>query len=113
MALAQGQKPGEMINIGIGDEYRPDWRLPLRAARVQAGRRNDLLAEIRRSVEKQPALTIGADGERGLAARLNAFIPAPGQCADRAQTIPLRKSAARRRAQDNNAQDARQSSNFE
>src|SRR3984893_5569855 len=63
LLLAKSQKPGEMIDLGIGDEDRPDRRMPLRAAWVQARRRDDLLAEIRRCVQKHPVLAIGADGE--------------------------------------------------
>ncbi len=63
MLLTKGQKPGEMIDIGIGDKNGLDGRLPLRTTRVQTGRSDDLLAEIGRGVEKQPALAVGADGE--------------------------------------------------
>ena len=83
--------------------------MPLRAARMQARRRDDLLAQIRRRIEKQPALAVGADRERGLAARLDALIAAPGKLTDRAEAIPLGKAAARRRTEDENAQGARQS----
>ena len=63
LLLAQGQKPGEVIDIGIGDKNGPDGRLPLRTTWVQAGRSDDLLAEIGRGGEKQPALAVGANGE--------------------------------------------------
>ena len=76
---------------------------------MQARRSDDLLAEIRRRVEKQPTLAVGTYGERGLAARFDAIIPAPGKLADGAEAIPLRKAAARRRTQDENAQGASQS----
>src|SRR5450631_2420582 len=102
LLFTQGQKPGEMIDIGVGNKNRLDRRLPLRATRVQARRSDDLLAEIWRGIQKQPAGAVSTDGERGLAARLDAFIPAPGQLANRAEAIPLRKAAARRRTQDEN-----------
>ncbi len=83
-----------MIDVAIGDEDGRDRRLPLRAARMQARRRDDLLAEIRRRVQEQPSLAVAADRQARLAARLDALIAAPGELADRAEAIPLRKAAA-------------------
>jgi hypothetical protein len=61
LLLAQRQEAREMIDIGVCDKDGTDWRLPQAAAGMQAGGRYDLLAEIRRSIEKKPALAIGAD----------------------------------------------------
>ena len=87
-----------MINLAIGDKNSAERRVPGRAAWMQAWRGDDLLAEIRRGVQKQPALAVGADRERRLAARLDALVTVPGQLAHRTQAIPLRNAAARRRA---------------
>src|ERR1019366_5384416 len=48
---------------------------------MQARRSDDLLAEIRGRIEKQPTLAVGTYGERGLAAWFDAIIPAPGKLA--------------------------------
>ena len=84
-----------MIDIGIGKENGRNRRLPFGTARVQLRRGKDLLAQIRRSIQKQPALPVRADSQRGLASRLDTLIPAPGELAVGTEAIPLGKATAR------------------
>lgn len=58
-----------------------------------------LLAQIRRCVQKEPVLAIATDGETGLSAGLCRRIKRAGPATGRRVGIPLRKTAARRRPQ--------------
>ncbi len=82
-----------MIDIGIGDKNRANRRLPGTPTRMKARRRDDLLAQVWRSVQKEPALAIGADRKARLASRFDALIAVPSKLADRTKAIPLRKAS--------------------
>ena len=77
-------------------------RLPPRGC--SARRRLDLRAQIGRGVEQRPALAVGRHGEARLRARTHARVAGPGEPADIAVTIPLRKAAARRRTEHDGGQ---------
>ena len=49
-------------------------------------------------------MAIAADGDAGLGARRDAWVPAPGELANGAMAIPLRIAAAGRRAEDDELQ---------
>src|ERR1700750_3467857 len=65
-------------------------------------RRDQLLAQIGRGVDQEPVLAVRADGNRGLRASKFGML---GSCrpAHRTPAIPLRNTAACRRAQDDDA----------
>ena len=56
LPLAQREQPRRVIDVGIGQENGGDRRVASLAARLHGGGREDLLAEIDRGVEQEPAL---------------------------------------------------------
>src|SRR5258707_7914114 len=69
-AFAQDEQAKRMIEVGVGEENSGDGTAA-RCARWwrQGGKRFDLLADIRRGVEKEPALAVRAQRHAGLRAR--------------------------------------------
>ena len=89
LSLAQAQKAGDMVDIGIGEHHGPDGRRAQRRVRagLQFGRPADLLANVGRGVEHDPAVPVGGGGK----ARLRPFAPplprGPRGSADRCSSI--------------------------
>ena len=104
LALAQGEQSRRVVDVGVGEQRGGDRRTPALAFRLHRGRRQDLLAQVDRGVEQQPALAVGADREARLRARLHAPIAVPGKAADAAVTIPLRHAATPSRAENERAE---------
>ena len=83
LALAQRQQAGDVVDVAIGQHDRRDRAMPRRRFRMQRRRRQDLLAQVGRGVEQDPALPVGADRERALRAPARRRICSPGTPADR------------------------------
>src|SRR4029077_3379107 len=66
---------------------------------MQRLRLPELLREVGRSVDQEPAFTVGAHGKARLRARTHARVTLPCQGACGATTVPLRKTTSRRRAE--------------
>ena len=75
LALAQGQKAGRRIDLGVGQDDGADRRMAPFALRMQRGRRQDLLAQIDRGVEQDPVLSVDAERDAHLRARLDPLSP--------------------------------------
>ena len=99
LALAQSQKAGRGIDLGVGEHDRADRRVAPLAPGVERGRRQDLLAQIDRGVEQEPVFAVDGEREAGLGARLHPRVAAPGEAADPAAAVPLRHAAAGARAE--------------
>src|SRR5262249_56921263 len=63
---------------------------------LQRRRRRDLLAQVQEGVEQDDALAVGRDRKARLGAALDARITVPGQTADWAAAVPLRKTTSGR-----------------
>lgn len=91
-AFAQGQQPGDRIDLAIGEQHPGNGRVPHLASLGMQGRGGrNLLADIGRSVDQEPVLTVRADGGRsliGALGRVAARCPAIGTAA-----VPLRNAA--------------------
>ena len=96
-AFAQGQQPGDRIDLAIGEQHPGNGRVPHLASLGMQGRGGrNLLADIGRSVDQEPVLTVRADGGRsliGALGRVAARCPAIGTAA-----VPLRNAATCRGA---------------
>jgi hypothetical protein len=71
---------------------------------MQDGRSANLCAQIGGSVDQEPSLAVGGHRNARLRARLHPWIACPSQPANRAATIPLRKTTTRRRTEDDGDQ---------
>ena len=94
LALAQSQKAGRGIDLGVGQDDGADRRMAPLALGLERGRRQDLLTQIDRGVEQEPVFAVDAEREAGLGARLDSRVAAPGEAADAAAAVPLRHAAA-------------------
>jgi hypothetical protein len=103
-ALTQAQQAGDLVDLTAGQHYGLDRTAAQIAAGVQCRGGADLRAEIGGCVEQRPGLAVGRHCEPALGARFHPRIAGPRQGADRTIAIPLRISAARRRAEHNGAQ---------
>src|SRR5262245_15475435 len=77
-----------------------------RTAWMQSGEPFDLLADLRRGIEENPALAVRADGDRLLRSRRRANAPGANAAAVWTATVPLRKPAACRRPQHADAHES-------
>ena len=98
-ALAQHRQSPDVVDVGIGEEHAAD-RRTARRTRVQRYEGFDLLGDVGRAVEEQPAFTVGAYRQT----RLRAARRAAGArlAAVKASAVPLRHAAAGGRTQDPN-----------
>ena len=64
----------------------------------------DLCAQVRRGVDQGPAFAVARYGEARLRACANALVARPGEPANLAVAVPLRKAAARRRTEHDGGQ---------
>ena len=94
LALAQRQKAGRGIDLGVGQDDGADRRMAPLALWVQRRRRQDLLAQVDRGVEQEPVCAVDGEREARLGARLDTAVAAPGEAADRGSRS---STAARRR----------------
>jgi hypothetical protein len=100
-ALAQAKQSANMVNIAIG-QYDRRYRTRAEAAThlgPQLGRHGNLLAQVRRSVEKCPTSPVSTHGQGRLGARLQARHVAAHIGAVPAVAVGLRKSTARGRSE--------------
>ena len=68
-ALAHRQQPGDRVDLAIGQDDAGDRAVAQRAGlRMQLRRRDQLLAQVRRGVDQEPVVAVGADRDRGLGA---------------------------------------------
>ena len=89
--LAQDQQAERVVDLGVGEQDRLDRRAAA-VARVQVGARRELLADVGRGVDEEPALAVGRHRDRRLGARGR---PAgAGGAAAVAGAVPLREAAA-------------------
>ena len=96
------KQPEDVIEIRVRQQHVADRTVARRHPdRVQGRERLDLRAQIGRSIDQKPTLAIGADGDAGL--RAGGDFPATRGGAIRAGAVPLRQAAARRRAEESNA----------
>src|SRR3954447_732608 len=74
--------------------------MPAVLARMQDGRRRDLLPNIGRRIDDEPTIAVDGDGQTGLGPRGDSRVAHPNKPANRAAAIPLRNAAAGRRTED-------------
>ena len=61
LLLAQSQKTREMVDVTIGEKNSGNRSLARRAPRVETAVGVNLLPQVRRGVQKQPTIAVGAD----------------------------------------------------
>jgi hypothetical protein len=61
LLLAQGQKTREVVDVTVRQENALDGSLARRAPRVETAVCENLLPQVRRGVQKQPTIAVGAD----------------------------------------------------
>jgi hypothetical protein len=100
LALAQAQEPGDVVDVGAREHDGADRGIAARAAGPKVRVVADLLRQVGGGVEQGPGAVIAGDGDARLGARRDARIAVPGERADGAAAIPLRKAAAGGGAED-------------
>jgi hypothetical protein len=75
LGLPEGEKAGDMIDVGIGEKDSLNWSPTRSVVRVEAIERLDLLPDIRAGIDEVPADPIGTEGDRGLSPRPGAAEP--------------------------------------
>ena len=65
-AFAQAEQPGDVVDVTVGQDHGLDGAFARRGmpARREVWRCGDLLTQVRRGVEKNPALAVAADRDR-------------------------------------------------
>ena len=104
LAFAQRQEAGDLIDLGAGQNNGGDRAVARAGARLQRRRRQQLGAQIGRSIEQNPMLAVSGDSEASLRTRLNPRVARPSEPTHRTPTIPLRKSTTRRCTEDDGGQ---------
>jgi hypothetical protein len=104
LPFPQGKKPGDLVDLGACQHDAADRRVAGRTARMQRWRGDDLCPQVGGSIDKQPMLAIGRNGDTRLRAKGNPGIALPCEAAHRAKIIPLRKAAAGGRTEHNGGQ---------
>ncbi len=99
LAFAHRQQAGDMVDLAAGQQHGLDRGMAQVALRPQRRGRQQLLAEIGRGVDQQPALVVGADRNAGLGATLGTRKLLPCPQARRRMAVPLRVPPAGRRSQ--------------
>ncbi len=99
LAFPHRQQAGDVIDLGAGQHDRAHRRIAQAFARPKALVLQQLLTCVGRCVEHDPALAIGAHGDRSLCTPLGARGPFPSALAGRRIAIPLRKASAGRRTE--------------
>src|SRR3546814_4855554 len=89
--------------LGVGDRDPDKRTVAPGAIGREAGAFRDLLAQVRRGVEQEPAPVVGADREGGLGAWPCGAVARAGAPAVGTVAVPLRETAARRGSQDADA----------
>src|SRR5262249_16123088 len=98
---------GNRSDLAIGQDHARDRRVAKLAGPgthlgMQLRCCEHLLAQVGGGVDQEPVFAVGTDGNRGLGAPEFGMIVSRGP-ADQASTVPLWNTAARRRAQDDDA----------
>src|SRR5262249_17319655 len=100
LALAQMQEAPDSIDIRAGEDDSLDWR----RAKTMTGMEDriglDLLAEVRRGIDQEPAFAVAAHGKRCLGASQRLRVPGARASACFSVRIPLRESTTGRRPED-------------
>jgi hypothetical protein len=101
LPFPQIEQSGDMIHIGIGQHHRLERAVAKPGVRIgsERGMCGKLLPQVRGSVKQAPIRAVGAYGERGLAARLQARQATPDIRAIATCAVPLRKASPRSRSQ--------------
>src|SRR3546814_4922142 len=76
-SLAQGEQPGHVIDVAVGQHHRTDRAVAHAVARMELAALEDLLAQVGRGVQQDPVLAIGRHRHRGLAGGTRQGIAAP------------------------------------
>src|SRR3981189_31403 len=102
-AFAHRQQPGYRVDLAVGQDHARDRAVAeLAIFGMKLRRRSQLLAQIGRGIDEIPGLGVAAYRNRGLGAS-EFGIFASRLPANRTSAIPLRNSASRRGAQDDDA----------
>ena len=84
-----------MIDLGVGEQDAFDWDVSYGGGWHSARwKPSELVADVRRSVEKEPVVPVAADGNRGLSTRPRRLRVASRNPAARTPAIPLWKPTA-------------------
>src|SRR6185437_5626373 len=103
-AFAHRKQARDRVDLAVGQDYASDRRMAERPKpRMKLGGRYQLLAEVGGGVDEEPVPTVGAECDRGLRALQLRMVVSRGP-AHLASAIPLRNAAARRGAQDDDAE---------
>lgn len=102
LRLAKRQQSRDMIDIGVGEEYRLNGRTARGASWMQAREDLDLLTDIRAGIREVPSLAISADCDGRLCPRSRTKGAIANAAAVAAIAVPLRESPTCTRAEDVN-----------
>jgi predicted phosphodiesterase len=103
LAFAKREKPRNLIDFRAGQNHSSDRAVAHAGAWLQRRRRANLRGQIGRAVDENPVGIVAGNCDARLCARTRARITGPSELATRATTIPLRKTAPRRRTKNNGA----------
>src|SRR5581483_6397551 len=102
-AFAHREQPGHRIDLAVAENHACDRRVAqLSLPRMKLRRCDQLLAQVRRSVDQEPVIAVCGQSDRALRASQFRLV-SPGRAAYRTSAIPLRNSAARCGSQDDDA----------
>ena len=104
VGFAEGEQTQGVVEVAVGEDDGVDGRVP-GLARVKTGEALDLVTDLRRGIQQEPALAVGADGHAFLGAGGGHDETRADAPAVRAATVPLGKATARRGAQHSDAHD--------
>ena len=89
-----------MVDVPIGQQNGADRGTAKAGLRMKRGCREDLLADVRRAIDKEPILTIDTDCNGRLGAGLNVVVAVPESLTYRPTAIPLGIAATGCRSED-------------
>src|SRR5262249_2714442 len=104
LALTQREQTRRLIDLGAGEDNGRDRAGAPVGFWMESGSGANLRAQIGRSVDQEPLLAVGGHGEARLRGRFHGRLARPREAANRTATIPLRKTTARRRTEDDGDQ---------
>jgi hypothetical protein len=103
LALAKREKTRNLIDFGAGQNHGSDRAVAHAGARLKRRRRANLRGQIGRAVDENPVGTIAGNRDARLCTSTRTRVTGPSELATRATTIPLRKTAPRRRTKNDGA----------
>ena len=96
--FTQHVQTGGVVNLRVHQKNGADGGVSQRARRLQCRKASNLLQDVGGGIEQDPILGVAADGNGRLSACDEAWIALTPGIAIRTVAVPLRKSAAGRRA---------------